>query len=207
MVRALDGVCFDAQPGHFVAVVGRSGCGKSTLLNLLGGLDRPSAGCIWIGGQDVAQLTSDELAAHRQQTVGMVFQFFHLIPTMSVLENVELALAFARVRSGERRDRAVELLARLGLQGRLTHRPSELSGGEQQRVAIARALANDPAFVLADEPTGNLDTRTSEEIFATFDDICAQGRGVVCVTHEVGLVRHRAHRVIELRDGKVISPA
>ncbi len=207
VVRALDGVCFDAQPGEFVAVVGRSGCGKSTLLNLLGGLDRPNSGCIWMAGHDLAQLTSDELATHRQQTVGMVFQFFHLIPTMSVLENVELALAFGRVRSRDRRGRAIEILARLRLNERLTHRPSELSGGEQQRVAIARALANDPVFVLADEPTGNLDSRTSEEIFAIFDDICGQGRGVVCVTHEVDLVRHRAHQVIELRDGKVISAA
>ena len=205
IVRALDGVCFKVQPGEFVAVVGRSGCGKSTLLNLLGGLDRPTSGYIYMNGRDLTRLSSDELATYRQQAVGMVFQFFHLIPTMNVLENVELAMGFAGVRRRDRTGPAMEVLNHLGLRDRLTHRPSELSGGEQQRVAIARALANDPLFVLADEPTGNLDTSTSREIFGIFDQICNKGRGVICATHEVELVRNRADQVIELRDGRVIA--
>ena len=156
VVRALDGISLEVVPGEFLGVVGRSGSGKSTLLNLLAGLDRPSSGSLWVGDRDLARMSPEQLAHHRQHTVGIVFQFFHLIPTLTALQNVELPMAFSGLGPGKRADKARSLLGSVGLSHRLDHVPSQLSGGEQQRVSIARSLANDPQFLLADEPTGTL---------------------------------------------------
>jgi len=202
-VLALDHVSLEVASRSFVAVVGRSGSGKSTLLNLLAGLDRPSAGAIWFGDRNLAELGAGELARHRRETVGIVFQSFYLIPTMTALQNVALALAFAGVPSAPRRQRAAELLDLVGLADRADHRPSELSGGEQQRVAIARAMANSPQFLLADEPTGNLDSRTAEEIFGLLKRLHEEGRTIICITHEKDLIERYAGRLITLKDGRV----
>lgn len=203
-VRALDDVSLEVQPHEFVSIVGRSGSGKSTLLNLLAGLDRPSDGAIWAGDRNLAEMSSADLARHRQHTVGIVFQFFYLVPTMTALENVALAMAFARVAAKQRQEKARLLLESVGLEKRAGHLPSELSGGEQQRVAIARALANDPQFLLADEPTGNLDSATSEEILAIFHRLHNQGRTIICVTHELDLVGDLTTRLVKLKDGRVV---
>jgi len=202
-ILALDHVSVEIAGGSFVGVVGRSGSGKSTLLNLLAGLDRPSSGAIWFGDQNLAELGAAGLARHRRETVGIVFQSFYLIPTMTALQNVALALAFAGVPAAPRRRRAEELLDLVGLADRADHRPSELSGGEQQRVAIARAMANSPRFLLADEPTGNLDSRTAEEIFGLLKQLHQEGHTIICITHEKDLIEQYADRLITLKDGRV----
>ena len=203
-VRALDQVSLEVHPGEFIGIVGRSGSGKSTLLNLLAGLDRPSSGAIWFGQSNLAEMSPKHLARHRQTTVGMVFQFFYLVSTMSALENVMLSMAFAGVSSKQRYDRAQALLRSVGLSDRGDHLPSQLSGGEQQRVAIARALANDPDFLLADEPTGNLDSTTAEEILTILAGLHGQGRSIICVTHETDLISPMSPRFIQLKDGRVV---
>ncbi len=205
-VAALSGISLRIEPASVVAVVGRSGSGKSTLLNILGGLDRPTAGEVIVDGVGLMRRSSDELARYRRETIGFIFQSFYLIPHHTARENVELALALAEVGRFARRERARELLARVGLEKRMDHRPAQLSGGERQRVAIARALANDPKVLLADEPTGNLDSRTAEEILdlivKTSTDL---GRTVVLVTHDRDHARRYTKRMIELVDGKVVS--
>jgi len=205
-IRAVDGISLTITRGEFVALLGPSGSGKSTLLNLLAGLDRPTSGAVLVQGHDLAGMSSLELAHYRRKDVGMVFQSFHLIPAMTVLDNVELPLRFAEVDRAERDRRVRESLERVGLARRLQHRPSELSGGEQQRVSIARALVNRPALLLADEPTGNLDSRTGEEILNLIRDVSLSlGMTVVMVTHERALAERFAHRLIFLADGKLIS--
>jgi putative ABC transport system ATP-binding protein len=203
VVHALDGVALEVNEGDFLAVMGPSGSGKSTLLYLLGGLDRPTAGEIWVGGRDIAQLDENALATYRGQEVGFIFQAFHLVPTMTALQNVEFPMIFNRIPPAERRVRAVTLLERVGLEDRMAHRPTELSGGQQQRVAIARALANDPRIILADEPTGNLDTHTGQEVLDLLTRLNREeGRTIVIVSHDVS-VTHFATRDIHLLDGKV----
>ncbi len=204
-INALDGVSFEVRSGEFLGIVGRSGSGKSTLLNLLAGLDRPTSGFLWIDDRNLGEMTPAELAWHRQRTVGIVFQSFHLVPTMTARENVELAMAFAGVGSGQRAARASDLLDTVSLADRATHLPAELSGGEQQRVAIARALANSPGFLLADEPTGNLDSSTAEEILGIFQNLHAQGHTLICVTHEKELFSSYVDRFIRLSDGRLDS--
>ncbi len=202
----MDGVTLDMRAGEFLALLGSSGSGKSTFLNLLAGLDRPTAGTILVHGRDLARLSPLELAHHRCHTVGMVFQAFNLIPKMTLEENVELPLRFAEVERGERQSRVREVLERVGLSGRRTHRPGELSGGEQQRAALARALVNRPAILLADEPTGNLDSHTSAEILQLIGEINRSlGASVVMVTHDRALAERFAHRVVVISDGKLAS--
>jgi len=206
IIRAVDGVTLSIQRGEFVALLGQSGSGKSTLLNLLAGLDRPSSGAVFVQGRDLAKMSSEELARYRRNDVGMVFQAFHLIPTMTITENVELPMRFAEVERTERAQRVRESLERVGLGHRLEHRPSELSGGEQQRVSLARALANKPSILLADEPTGNLDSRTGEGILNLIRDLSLSlGMTVVMVTHERTLAERFAQRLIFLGDGKLLS--
>jgi ABC-type lipoprotein export system ATPase subunit len=206
LVRALAGVSLEIAAGEFVAILGTSGSGKSTLLNLFGGLDRPTAGEIRFEGNNLAPLSAPALARHRLRQVGMVFQSFNLIATMSAWENVALALAFAGINRSERRRRAEALLAQVGLADRVAHRPAELSGGEQQRVAIARALANDPRALLADEPTGNLDSTHAAEILGLLKSMQGAGKTVVLVTHDQDLARTYADRCVRLKDGKVVAP-
>ena len=204
IVRALDGVSITVSEGEFVSLLGTSGSGKSTLLNLIGGLDRPTSGTLQIDGKDMAALSAEELSLHRRQSVGIIFQSFNLVPTMSALENVTLAMMFAGVPKGERERRATELLESMGLAGRLKHKPNQLSGGEQQRVAISRALANKPRLLLADEPTGNLDSRTSREIMDVLKDLHErEGKTVVLVTHDATLAARYARRTFTLMDGMV----
>jgi putative ABC transport system ATP-binding protein len=205
-VRALDGVSLSVADGEFIALVGTSGSGKSTLLNLIAGIDRPTGGSLRIVGQDLAAMTSAELSQHRSRNVGMIFQSFNLISTMTAADNVTLSMMFAGVARGERERRASELLQLVGLGGRQQHRPKELSGGEQQRVAIARALANSPRLLLADEPTGNLDSKTSREIMAVLTELNKQqGKTVIMVTHDAALAARHATRTITLSDGKIVS--
>jgi putative ABC transport system ATP-binding protein len=205
-IRAVDGISLDIEAGEFVALLGQSGSGKSTLLNLLAGLDRPTSGSVVVHGRDLARMSSEELARYRRNDVGMVFQSFHLIPSMKVTENVELPMRFAEVDRAERNQRVRESLDRVGLAKRMDHRPSELSGGEQQRVSIARALANRPSLLLADEPTGNLDSRTGEDILNLIRDVSLSlGMTVVMVTHERALAERFAQRLIFLADGKLQS--
>jgi putative ABC transport system ATP-binding protein len=206
VVRALAGVSVEIARGEFVAILGTSGSGKSTLLNLFGGLDRPSDGEILFDGESLAPFSSRQMSRYRLRRVGMIFQSFNLIPTMTARQNVTLALAFAGVGRGNRRARASDLLARVGLAARAEHRPSELSGGEQQRVAIARALANEPEVLLADEPTGNLDSQRASELLDFLNDLRRRdGLTIVCVTHDQELARHYADRTIRLKDGRVLS--
>ena len=206
LIRAVDGISFEIQPGEFVALLGASGSGKSSLLNLIAGLDRPTSGTVLAHGSDLAKLTRQELAKYRLHTVGMVFQSFNLIPGMSVIENVELPMRFAEVDRGQRDGLATEALKRVGLGARLHHRPSELSGGEQQRVSLARALINRPQLLLADEPTGNLDSRTGTEIMELIREFNQSlGMTVVMVTHERALAERYVKRMIFLEDGKLIS--
>ncbi|WP_347244718.1 ABC transporter ATP-binding protein [Thermogutta sp.] len=204
VVRALRGVSFDVPEGDYVAIMGASGSGKSTLLNLLGCLDHPTSGKILLDGENVAEASDDRLAELRASKIGFVFQSFNLIPQLTVLENIEVPLYYQRRLSPKERARCKELAAMVGLGERLNHRPTQLSGGQQQRVAIARALVNDPIFILADEPTGNLDSVTTEEIMTLFDELNRQGKTIILVTHEPDVGR-RARRIIRLRDGKIES--
>jgi putative ABC transport system ATP-binding protein len=203
-VEALKGIDLDIFPGEFVAIVGPSGSGKSTLMNLLGCLDTPSDGTYQIGGDNVAGVTRDELAEIRNRRVGFVFQSFNLLPHLSALENVELPMLFGAVPPKERHKRAAELLEKVGLGDRLDHKPTELSGGQMQRVAIARALAMNPDILLADEPTGNLDTTSGTDIMSIFNELWQSGRTLVIITHDPALAR-RASRVVEIRDGRITS--
>jgi ABC-type lipoprotein export system ATPase subunit len=208
VVRALDGVSLSVARGDFLGLLGTSGSGKSTFLNLVAGLDRPTAGTLSVFDRSLAGMSREELSAHRRTNVGMIFQSFNLIPTMTALENVALAMVFAGVPRAERDRRARELLDRVGLGGRHPHRPSELSGGEQQRVSIARALANDPAMLLADEPTGNLDSRTAQGILALLDELNAkEQRTIILVTHDASLASRHVHRTVTLLDGKIVPEA
>ncbi len=205
-VAALGGVSVEVVEGEFVALQGTSGSGKSTLLNLFGGLDRPTSGEIAYEGRSLAPLSKREMARYRRHAVGMIFQNFNLIPTMTAAENVELALAFGRVRGRERQENARELLERVGLGGRTGHRPSELSGGEQQRVAIARALANRPRVLLADEPTGNLDSTRAHELLTLLREMVAHDHlTILMVTHDRELASAFADRTVFLKDGKVVD--
>ncbi len=206
IVKALDDLSLDVADGEFLALVGTSGSGKSTLLNLIGGLDQPSAGSLEVQGRDLARMSRDELSLHRRNTVGMIFQSFNLVPSMTAVENVALSLMFAGVPRAERDQRASALLETMGLGGRQRHRPKELSGGEQQRVAVARALANQPPLLLADEPTGNLDSRTSCEIMDLVRTLNERdGKTVILVTHDAALAAAYARRTVTLLDGNVIS--
>ncbi len=208
VVRALDGVTLSVGRGEFLGLLGTSGSGKSTLLNLIAGLDHPTSGTLQVFGQNLGAMSRPALSLHRRANVGMIFQSFNLISTMTALENVALAMMFAGVPRAERDRRAHARLDEVGLGGRELHRPKELSGGEQQRVAIARALANDPHILLADEPTGNLDSRTSQEILALLHELNASGnRTVIMVTHDPALAAKYAHRTLTLSDGRIVSEA
>lgn len=203
-VRALRGVDMLIERGDYVAIMGPSGSGKSTLMNVIGCLDTPTAGEYWLNGSAVSQLTDDELAHIRNREIGFVFQTFNLLPRATALHNVELPLIYAGVSSADRRKRAMDVLEHVGLGDRVTHKPSELSGGQRQRVAVARALVNRPAILLADEPTGNLDSRTSQEIMALFEQLHEDGQTIILVTHENDIADH-ARRVVVLRDGIIES--
>jgi len=206
VIRAVDNVTLTIADGQFVALLGASGSGKSSLLNLIAGLDSPTSGTVVSCDKNLSRLSRSDLAAYRRSTVGMVFQSFNLIPRMTVLENVELPLRFAEVDRGKRLDLTTRALTRVGLSGRLHHRPSALSGGEQQRVAIARALVTEPKILLADEPTGNLDSRTGKEVMNLIRNLNeSSGMTVILVTHEQAIAEKYAARMISLADGKVIS--
>ena len=204
VVRALRGVDVAIRRNEYVAIMGPSGSGKSTLMNLIGCLDTPTAGEYWLNGMLVSRMSDDELARVRNKEIGFVFQTFNLLPRATALHNVELPLVYAGVPADERRRRAREALERVQLGNRMDHRPNELSGGQRQRVAIARALVNNPSILLADEPTGNLDSQTSEEIMKVFEGLASQGQTVIMVTHEPDIAAH-ARRVVVLRDGVIAS--
>jgi putative ABC transport system ATP-binding protein len=204
VVHALAGVSLEIAAGDFVAVMGPSGSGKSTFMNMIGCLDRPTSGSYWLAGDDVARMNSDDLAAVRNRRIGFVFQQFNLLARTSALENVELPLMYANVSVSDRHARALDKLKQVGLGERADHQPSQLSGGQQQRVAIARALVNNPALILADEPTGALDSRTSVEIMALLQQLNAGGMTIVLVTHEQDVAAF-ASREVHFRDGKVVS--
>lgn len=201
-VQALAGVSLTVRAGEYVAIMGPSGSGKSTLMNILGCLDVLTTGRYVLDGQDVAELDDDELAEIRNKRIGFVFQQFNLLPALPAWRNVELPLFYAGVPSGERKRRAMDALARVGLGDRVDHRPGELSGGQQQRVAVARALASDPAMILADEPTGNLDSHSTADVLALLDELHASGRTIVLITHEAE-VAARASRILHVRDGLI----
>jgi ABC-type lipoprotein export system ATPase subunit len=206
LIRAVDGISLEVRSGEFVALLGSSGSGKSSVLNLIAGLDRPTSGSVMVQGRNLAQLSREELSNYRLHTVGMVFQSFNLISSMTLEENVELPMRFAEVERGKRQNLAHDALQRVGLVARMKHRPSELSGGEQQRAALARALINRPQLLLADEPTGNLDSRTGTEIMNLVRDLNRQlEMTVVLVTHERTLAERYAERLIFLADGKLIG--
>lgn len=202
VVRALRGVDLTIRKNEFVAVMGPSGSGKSTLMNLIGCLDSPTGGEYWLNGHRVSELGDNELARIRNKEIGFVFQTFNLLPRATALHNVELPLVYAGMGSKERRNLAIDALTRVGLQDRMQHRPNELSGGQRQRVAIARALVNRPSILLADEPTGNLDSTTSEEILGLFETLYSDGQTIVLVTHEHDIAAH-ARRQVHLKDGRV----
>jgi putative ABC transport system ATP-binding protein len=204
IVRALRGVDLAVRRNEYVAIMGPSGSGKSTLMNLIGCLDTPNAGEYWLNGTLVSRMSDDELARVRNREIGFVFQTFNLLPRATALHNVELPLVYAGISSVDRRRRATEALERVQLGDRIHHKPNELSGGQRQRVAIARALVNDPSILLADEPTGNLDSQTSEEIMRVFENLSTSGQTVIMVTHEQDIAAH-ARRVVVLRDGLIAS--
>ncbi len=204
VVKVLKGIDLDIERGEYVALMGPSGSGKSTLMNLLGCLDTPTGGSYELNGRDVSNMTDDELAEIRNKEIGFVFQTFNLLPRTTALENVALPMVYAGASKSERKIRAEEVLTDVGLADRMDHRPNQLSGGQRQRVAVGRALVNKPSIILADEPTGNLDSKTSLEIMELFDEIHRQGNTVIVVTHEEEVAEH-AHRVIRLRDGIVES--
>ena len=203
-VRALRGLSFAMTKGEFVSVTGPSGCGKSTLMHIIGCLDRPNAGSLSIDGTDVATLTDNQLAELRNKKIGFVFQSYNLLPRMTAVENVELPLIYSNIEAKQRRDRAIAVLDKVGLGKRALHRPPELSGGEKQRVAIARALIVNPTIVLADEPTGNLDSKATAEIIAIFQKLNAEGVTILMVTHEVDVANH-TKRNIHVVDGQVVK--
>jgi len=202
IVRALRGVDVAIARNEYVAIMGPSGSGKSTLMNIIGCLDTPNAGEYWLNGQLVSKMSDDALARVRNREIGFVFQTFNLLPRATALHNVELPLVYAGIGSDDRKRRAKEALERVQLENRMDHRPNELSGGQRQRVAIARALVNNPSILLADEPTGNLDSQTSEEIMRVFETLANSGQTVVMVTHESDIAAH-AHRIVHIRDGQV----
>lgn len=203
-VTALAGVSFAVAPGEYCAIMGPSGSGKSTAMNIIGCLDRPTSGAYFLAGEDVSQLSEAELAVVRNRKIGFVFQQFHLLPQLTALENVMLPMIYAGVRPKERQERAIVALEQMGLGHRLYNRPNQLSGGQQQRVAIARAIVNNPLLLLADEPTGALDTRTTAEILRIFEELNKQGMTIVLVTHEPEVAK-QADRIIWFQDGKVIN--
>lgn len=203
-VRALDGVSFSIRKGSYWAIMGPSGSGKSTMLNILGCLDRPSHGAYWLNGENVAEMDDNALSDHRLKNLGFVFQSFHLIPQLTVRENIEVPMLYLGLPQAERKEKAESLAERVGIAHRLRHLPSELSGGQRQRVAVARALANDPAVLLADEPTGNLDSATSVQIMALFQELYEQGKTVILVTHEPDIAEY-AKACIVLKDGQILS--
>lgn len=204
VVRALNGVSIRFEQGDYCAIMGHSGSGKSTLLNLLGCLDQPSSGHYWLGGVDVSELIDDKLSEIRSQRLGFIFQSYNLVAQLTVLENIEVPLFYQGWPAHESKERAVTLAELVGLADRMHHRPSELSGGQQQRVAIARSLANDPLIILADEPTGNLDSATEREILTILNDLNEQGKTLIVVTHEPEVAR-MAGRTVTLQDGVVVS--
>ena len=204
VVHALDHVDLDIKPGEYLSIMGPSGSGKSTLLNILGLLDRPNSGTYWLNDADVSSLDDDALAEQRQRNIGFIFQSFHLIPRLNALENVELPLLLAGAPVAARRERAREVLDSVGLAARSDHRPDQLSGGERQRVAIGRAIVMKPGLLLADEPTGNLDSRSSEEVIDIVEQLNRDGISLMIVTHNIDIGR-RAHRHISLRDGKIMN--
>jgi len=201
-VHALAGLTLSISPGEFTAIMGPSGSGKSTLMNILGCLDRPTSGSYMLDGQEVATLNDDQLATTRNKKIGFVFQSFNLLPRMSTLENVALPMVYAGVEKKERLARATQVLTMVGLEERMNHQPNELSGGQRQRVAIARALVNDPTIIMADEPTGNLDTKSGDEVMAIFSELNTQGRTIILVTHEPEIATY-AGRIVYVRDGRI----
>ena len=201
-VQALAGVSLEVERGEYVAIMGPSGSGKSTLMNLIGCLDTPSSGSYVLNGREVARMSDDELAAIRNQEIGFVFQTFNLLPRTSALHQVELPVVYGGLSRKDRRERAIHSLTSVGLADRMNHQPNEMSGGQRQRVAIARALINDPSILLADEPTGNLDSQTGYEIMALFDELNARGNTIIVVTHEENIAAH-ARRIVRLFDGKI----
>jgi putative ABC transport system ATP-binding protein len=203
-VHALRGLNLSIHSNEYVAVMGPSGSGKSTLMNMVGCLDTPTSGEYILNGRNVSELTDDDLAEVRNQEIGFVFQTFNLLPRANILANVELPLIYAGMKSHERKEKAQEALEKVGLGDRLTHKPNELSGGQRQRVAVARALVNDPSILLADEPTGNLDSKTGEEIMRLFEDLYSLGNTIIVVTHEEDIAEH-SRRIIRLRDGLLES--
>ena len=205
-VQALCGVSLLIRRNEYLAIMGPSGSGKSTMMNMLGCLDTPSSGEYWLNGQEVSRMPDDALARVRNKEIGFVFQTFNLLPRATALQNVELPLVYAGVSGKERRDRSRRALERVGLGNRMDHKPNELSGGQRQRVAIARALVNDPSILLADEPTGNLDSATSTDVMRVFDLLHRQGQTIIVVTHEADIAAH-AERVVTLRDGRVANDA
>jgi putative ABC transport system ATP-binding protein len=202
VIAALKDVSLSINKGEYVALMGPSGSGKSTLMNILGCLDSPSAGSYKLNNTEVAEMTDDQLALVRNKEIGFIFQTFNLLPRLTALENVALPMVYAGMSKADRTKRAEEVMAMVGLKDRMTHKPNELSGGQRQRVAIARALVNNPSIILADEPTGNLDTKTSYEIMAIMEDISRHGNTVIIVTHEEDIARH-ARRIMRLRDGLI----
>lgn len=203
-IHALAGVSIDIYPGQYVAIMGPSGSGKSTLMNVLGCLDTPTSGSYLLKDREIAEMNDDELAEIRNNEIGFIFQTFNLLPRTDAVQNVELPLVYSGINRRERTDRARQALELVGLQDRMHHKPNELSGGQRQRVAVARALVNQPSIVLADEPTGNLDSKTGEEILQLIDDLHAKGNTILLVTHEDELAK-RAERVVRMRDGLVVS--